>query len=120
MSGGLWFEGLVVAVGVDGEGSDEVVSVVDVDDFSDVDDPDGGAGPPVSDLDLFAVVADVSDWGGFAEDGVGWIVGCVDVCWVDGSYSRRRCSWSVRRFRSVRLGWRLRCLGGVGVGCSGI
>lgn len=68
----VWFECLVVAVGVDAEDSDWVFSVVDVGEVADGDDSDLGAGPPVSELDEFLVVSDVAGgadladcrWGG--------------------------------------------------------
>ena len=56
----LFFLGLVVVVGVDGEDSDHVVAVVDVDEPFDFDDTDPGSDPAAADLDEFASELDVA------------------------------------------------------------
>ncbi len=64
---------LVVAVGVDGEGPDEVVTVINVDETVDFDDAYVGcciAGP---DVDEFASESDVAGFTDFTDVGVGWI-----------------------------------------------
>ena len=64
---------LVVAVGVDGEGPDEVVTVVDVDETVDFDDAYLGGCVADPDVDEFASESDVAGGSDFAGVGVGWI-----------------------------------------------
>ena len=55
----LFFLWLVVVVGVDGEDSDHVVAVVNVDESFDFDDTDLGSSPTAANLDEFASEPDV-------------------------------------------------------------
>jgi hypothetical protein len=62
---------LVAVVGVGGDGADEVVSVVDVDEFAGFDEADGGAGEAAADDDAHVAVSDDAVAPDLAQDGVG-------------------------------------------------
>ena len=87
---------MVAAFGVGGEGADELVAVVDVDELAGLDDLDACAGEAPADVDVVGAEREDAVGRDRAGDRVGWVGG---LCSVDSGW--RGSGWEV----VVALAW---------------